>query len=61
MKYEDDQGMEKVLFFMNFSKNNIVLPQNATKATKQHLKFKRGRGSGEQYEVVQQMQVSVGL
>ena len=26
--------MEKILFFINFSKNNIVVPQNATKATK---------------------------
>ena len=26
--------MEKILFFMNFLKNNIVLPRNATKATK---------------------------
>ena len=26
--------MKKFLFFMNFPKNNIVVPRNATKATK---------------------------
>ena len=34
LSYESDQGMKNVLFFMNFLKNNIVLPRKATKATK---------------------------
>ena len=33
--------MKKILFFVNFSKNNIVVPQNATNATKATLEISR--------------------
>ena len=37
MKYKCDHGMKNILNFVNFLKNNIMLPQNAAKATKTTL------------------------
>ena len=39
--------MKKILFFMNFSKNNIVLPRNATKATKTTVEVTLPKSSGK--------------
>ena len=52
----------KIFYFSwTFRKTTSCYPKTQQKQQKQQLKFTRSRASDKQYEVVQQMQVSMGL